>query len=186
MAAADLIELTDPRGRPRLRAVYAAHADWLVQTLGRMGIPERDRDDLAHDAFVIVHRRLAEYDPSRPLKPWLFGIAFRVASQYRRRSHNRLEVLHGSGAYAVPGSVGPDGQASARRRLALVAAALDRLGDTRRAVFIMHELDGFSIPEIAAVIDAPPNTLYSHLRRARKEFRAAAVEVGLCTEQDDD
>ena len=41
----------------------------------------------------------------------------------------------------------------------------------RRAVFLMHEVDGFSIPEVAEVLAVPLNTAYSRLRLARDEFR---------------
>ncbi len=170
---------------PRFEAVYQAQADWVVQTLGRLGIPDRDRDDVAHDMFVVVHRRLPDYDPTRPLRPWLFGIAYRVASDYRRRGRNRLEVLRDDGEDRIHPTSGLDARASARQRLQIVAVALEQLNPLRRAVFVMHELDGFSVPEIAEALDVPKNTLYSHLRRGRLEFREAARGLGLGTEDSD-
>ncbi len=170
--------------RPQLDVVYEAEVDWVVQTLRRLGVPERDQDDLAHDLFVVVHRRLADYDPTRPIRPWLFGIAFRLVSDHRRRvRHHREQSVAVSDEAADPRST-IDAQAHARHALGLVARALDQLDYERRAVFVMHELDGFSIPEIAKVIDAPLNTLYSHLRRARQQFRAAVEALGIEPEAD--
>ena len=53
------------------------------------------------------------------------------------------------------------------------ARALDELDMDGRAVLVMHDLEEYSMPEIAQVIDAPLNTLYSRLRLARKKFTAA-------------
>ena len=66
-------------------AVFAAAYDaefevvWLY--LRRLGVPEADVEDAVHDVFVVAHRRYGTYDPSRPLRPWLLGIAFRIAAQ---------------------------------------------------------------------------------------------------------
>ena len=59
--------------------VYGAELPFVWRTLWRLGVPDRDLEDVAHDVFVVVHRKLVDYDPTRPLKPWLFGICFRVA-----------------------------------------------------------------------------------------------------------
>lgn len=150
--------------------IYESQLDYVWHTLRRLGAPERDREDLAHDVFVVVHRRLASYDPSRSLRAWLFGIAYRVLSDYRRSARVRREVVTDA---EPPASLGGPERIRAREDRALVLAALAELELVRRAVFVMHELDGMTIPEIAEVIDAPRNTLYSHLRRARREFAAA-------------
>src|SRR5262249_62075582 len=63
-------------------------AFWLY--LRRLGVAEADVEDAVHDVFVVAHRRYGTYDPSRPLRPWLLGIGFRIAAQWRRR--HRLEV----------------------------------------------------------------------------------------------
>ncbi|MBL4686332.1 MAG: RNA polymerase sigma factor [Nannocystaceae bacterium] len=164
--------------------MYEAHVDWLVQTLGRLGVRPNDRDDLAHDVFVVVHRKFTTFDSMRPVRPWLFGIAYRVVSEDRRRARHRYEVTASSGVdWADPRS-GLEAQAAARHRLALVRAVLDRMSYMRRAVFIMHEFDGFSVPDIAEAVGVPLNTSYSHLRRARQEFEVAALELGLIEEDD--
>jgi len=49
-----------------LARIYATHFDAVWHHLRRMGIAEADRDDLAQEVFLIVHRRLASYDRSRP------------------------------------------------------------------------------------------------------------------------
>jgi RNA polymerase sigma-70 factor (ECF subfamily) len=167
----DPAALLEPSEPPDFRLIYEAEFGYVWNTLKRIGVQERDLEDLCHDVFVAFYRGLHTFDPARPVKPWLFGIAFRVASDHRRRAHNRLEV---SGAREVA-DVAPaaDEQVAARQDRSLVARALERLDPDKRAVFVMHEIDGCSMPEIAQVVSAPLNTLYSRLRLARAEFAAA-------------
>jgi RNA polymerase sigma-70 factor, ECF subfamily len=163
------------------RAVYEAHFDYIYHTLRRLGVPDRDLEDLLHEVFIAFYRG-DTYDPSRPLKPWLFGIAFRVASDYRRRAQHRYEVPPYKDGWQdlVPDTApGADEQVAQRQRRDLVQAGLATLDLDKRAVFVMHDIDGHSMPEIAAVLSAPLNTLYSRLRLARGEFAAAIKRYAL-------
>lgn len=159
------------------RAVYEAHFDYVYHTLRRLGVPDRDLEDLLHEVFFAFYRG-DTYDRGRPLKPWLFGIAFRVASDYRRRAQHRYEVPGDKQDWVADGAPGADEQVAARQRRELVQAGLAALDLDKRAVFVMHDLDGHSMPEIAAVLSAPLNTLYSRLRLARGEFAAAIRRRG--------
>lgn len=160
---------------PPFRAIFEAECGYVWHALRRLGVRERDLEDLAHDVFVTVHKRLADYDPRRPIKPWLFGIAFRHASDYRRLARNRLEIVSALGvggdspepADDSPGADVHYEQAEARR---LVADALQSLDMDKRAVFVMHEIDGHAMPEIAEALKVPLNTAYSRLRLAREQF----------------
>jgi RNA polymerase sigma-70 factor (ECF subfamily) len=168
----------DPAPRepaPEFRTIFERECGYVWHALRRLGVRERDLEDLAHDVFVTVHKRLADYDPSRPIKPWLFGIAFRHASDYRRLARNRLEIVSPLGvggespepADDAPGADVHYEQAEARR---LVAEALESLDLDKRAVFVMHEIDGHAMPEIAEALKIPLNTAYSRLRLAREQF----------------
>jgi RNA polymerase sigma-70 factor, ECF subfamily len=155
---------------PNFRAVYEAHFGYVWASLRRIGVHEADLEDLCHDVFVAFYKCLASYDPARPLKPWLFGIAFRVASDHRRRARHRFEVP--AAADVADRAPAADERVAERQAQQLVREALAVLDDDKRAVFILHEIDGQSMPEIAVVIEAPINTLYSRLRLARAEFAA--------------
>lgn len=152
------------------RAVYENHFDYVFHSLRRLGVPSRDLEDLLHEVFMAFHR--SGYDPSRPIKPWLFGISFRIASDYRRRAQNRYEVPSeptDTPSLAVPA----DEAVELHQKRELVRRALSGIDLERRAVFVMHDIDGLSMPEIAQVLEAPLNTLYSRLRLARAEFADA-------------
>jgi RNA polymerase sigma-70 factor (ECF subfamily) len=159
------------------RRIYEAHFRYVWHSLRRLGIPERDLEDLCHDVFVAFYRGREGYDVGRPIKPWLFGIAFRVASDFRRRMRHRFEIP-GAGVEPADPSPSPDEKLAAAQRRRLVSRALEALDLGRRAVFVLHDLDGCSMPEIARVLDAPLNTLYSRLRLARAEFAAAVKRLG--------
>lgn len=146
------------------------HAPYVWNTLRRLGVSVHDLEDLTHDVFVQVQRHLRDYDPSRPARPWLFGFAFRIASQDRRRARHRHEVQRE--AEAVDPAVLPDERLAAGQDRQLVLEALQGIHPDRRAVFVLYEIDGEAMDEIARVLGIPVNTAYSRLRVARTEFAA--------------
>ena len=157
-------------------AVYGAELGYVWNALRRLGVQDRDIEDLCHDVFVIVFRNLAAYDTRRPIRPWLFGIAFRVASDYRRSARHRREIPGTAREVACP-SPPADEVMLRRERQRLVVRALEELELDRRAVFVMHDIDGHVMPDIAAALGVPLNTAYSRLRLARADFAAAVKRV---------
>jgi RNA polymerase sigma-70 factor (ECF subfamily) len=145
-------------------AIYEGEFDYVFRTLRRLGVADADVPDAAHDVFVVVHRRLAEIDVDRPIRPWLFGVARRVAAARRRRVRPGGEP----GEVAAPGPRLDDRLASHE----LLRTALSRLADDRREVFILHDIEGHSGAEIAELLGANVNTVHSRLRLARADLVA--------------
>src|SRR5438552_2588961 len=106
-----------------LRALFDAHAGYVWSTLRRLGVPSADLEDLTHDVFLQVYRRLDVYDPLRPVRPWLFGFAYRIASQHRRRAHRRHETPGAPEAAPAPGLL-PSEAPALREPLPLLLAPL--------------------------------------------------------------
>ena len=158
-----------PISASEFRAISEAQFDYVFYSLRRLGVPDGDIEDLSHDAFVVLYRGRADYDRARPIKPWLFGIAFRVASDFRRRARHRFEVPSEAREF-VDGAPGAEERMAMAEERALVREGLGALDLDRRAVFVMHELDGHTMPEIAAALGVPLNTAYSRLRLAREQF----------------
>jgi RNA polymerase sigma-70 factor (ECF subfamily) len=158
--------------RPTFEDVYRLEFDYVYRSLRRLGVPDKELLDLAHDTFLVVFRKLASYDPARPLRAWLFGIAFRVVSEYRSRPVQQRETSDEELA-AIPINGEAEARVQGREARETVLAALDRLTPDKRAVFVMHELDGCAAPEIAEALSIPVNTVYSRLRVARQDFVAA-------------
>ena len=148
-------------------AVYRDHLDYVWQSLRRLGLPAADLEDLAHEVFLVVHRKLGEYDATRPIKPWLFGIAFRVASDHRKKLARRGEQADDSTDMRAASDASPEAQAVTRQAIELARRALASVDDEARAVFILAELDGVAVTEVATSLEIPVNTAYTRLRRAR-------------------
>lgn len=160
------------------RAFYAEHVRYVWKSLRRLGIAERDCEDLAQEVFVTIHRRFHERDPARPARPWLFGFVFRIALAHKRRLSTKSEIPTDDDRMGAAHDSSRDvGKAmNARDAYLLVHAALGELSIEQRAVVIMHDLDEVAAPEIAAALDVPLNTVYSRLRLGRERFRAAIAE----------
>ena len=150
----------------RLAAVYAEHHPFVFRSLLRLGVDEHRVDDAVHDTFMVVAKRLHEFEGRSSMRTWLFAIVMRVAQSVRRdaaRERTRREKLREQADHALLPFEGADAARTLHR-------LLDRLDDDKRAVFVMAELEGMTAPEIAAVIGAKLPTVYSRLRLAREEL----------------
>jgi RNA polymerase sigma-70 factor (ECF subfamily) len=151
------------------RGLFEANFAYVWNALRRLGIHESEREDLANEVFFRVHRALHTYDPRRPLRPWLFAFAFRVASDHRRLARHRIEVTGGrQDAHASARS--PEAEVEREQQRALVREALEEVDLDKRAVLILHDLDEVPIPEIARALRIPEGTAYSRLRSGRAQF----------------
>src|SRR4051794_28126326 len=65
--------------------IFEADFDYVYRSLLRMGVAAADAEDLAQEVFLVMWRRRADWDAGRPLRPWLFGVAMRIAHEYRHR-----------------------------------------------------------------------------------------------------
>jgi len=158
--------------------IYRGYFPYVWRTLRRLGVALADVEDLTHEVFVVVHRRLADYDGRRPVKPWLFGIAYRVASEDRRRAHRRFELAT---ADLDSVSVAPraDDLIETDERRRLVLDCLQVLSIEQRAVLILLDIDGEAATDVATAMTIPLPTVYSRLRAARRKFAAAVRRAKL-------
>jgi RNA polymerase sigma-70 factor (ECF subfamily) len=155
-------------------AAYQQEFDYLVRTIRRLGIQPADVEDVAHEVFLVLRRTWANYDATRPLKPYIFGIAFRVAMSHRRRWWREVPFAAIEQQDHAPC---PDEVFAASQARALVLGALDRIPLPRRAVLVMYDLDEVPMQEIAATLTIPLFTAYSRLRKARRELEAAITDL---------
>jgi RNA polymerase sigma-70 factor, ECF subfamily len=144
--------------------------DYLFRTLQRLGVDSRDVEDLAQDVFVVLHRNWPTLDLNRPLRPYLFGVAFRVVCTHRRR--RAREIPHPL-LDAPDSAADPEGLLQSKQSMALLMAALERVPLPRRAVVVMHDLDGVPIVEVARRLSMSRFGAYGRLRKARQELAAA-------------
>ncbi len=158
------------------KEVYDAHFAFVWRSLRRLRIPEPSLKDAMQDVFLVVHRRLGEFEGRAKVSTWLFGICLRVAKDYRRRAHVRREVLDDVHISALVDQNSDTGAgAEQHESQAQFEAALEELDLDQRAVFILFELESMTGDEIAEALQIPLGTVYSRLRLGRAAFKKAAL-----------
>jgi len=154
----------------QFRDLFDAEFSFVCRALQRLGVRSGDVADVAQELFLTVHRALPAYDTARPVRPWLCGFSVRFAANYRRLGR----MAERSGEALEHQSTPPPSDIEARD---IVLKILERLDFDRRAVVVMHDMEGFAAHEIAEALGVPVNTVYSRLRTAREELKAAARQL---------
>ena len=156
--------------------VYEACADLVWRGLISLGIQRGAVDDAFQDVFLVVHRRLAEFEGRSSVRSWVYGIVIRVARDHRRRDRRKggLVPLDIDLVDYGPGPHEELARADALRDLARVLEGLD---EERREIFVLAELEQLNAADIAAALGLNVNTVYSRIRAARRDFDAAVTRV---------
>lgn len=180
------------RAIPSLEQIYREHsktvARWAMRLLG----PREDFEDVVHDVFLVVRRRLPDFRGDAEITTWLYEITVRVVQAARRRARWRswisgrgpspsrgrqevcLSVVSSAFSPVVSswGEASPDPQAllEARERTRVMYRLLDSLREDQRTTFILFELEGLSGNQIAEITGASVATVWVRLSRARRKF----------------
>jgi RNA polymerase sigma-70 factor (ECF subfamily) len=159
---------------PDLGAVYEAHFRYVWRCLRSLGVRDAQLDDALQDVFVVVQRKLGDFDGRAELRTWLYAIALRIARKYRERLGREPASLEGARDSQPELMLTSSGEGAllSNERLALAHAILATLSDDQREVFVLARVEQMSAPEIASVVGVPLNTVYSRLRAARLAFEA--------------
>jgi RNA polymerase sigma-70 factor (ECF subfamily) len=149
---------------------FERELDYLFVTLRRLGAAPHEVEDLVQDVFLVLYRNWKTLDTSRPLRPYLFGVAFRLFRAHQRRRRREVPYAALDPQDEMPG---PEGSFQSKESTRLVLAALARLPLSRRAALVMHELDEVPVAEVARALSLTRFGTYARLRKARKELEAA-------------
>ncbi len=161
-----------PSEELELSSIYRRYGQFVWVSLQHLGIRPADLEDIAQEAFIVVHRRLHTFDASGQMTTWLFGICMRLASNYRRRRRWKVEILSGERTDERPSSSMLSDELLIRREEREFAdRMLSKLDVGKRAVFVMFEIEGLSHAEISRLMDIPVGTVYSRLHAARRKLR---------------
>ncbi len=165
---------------PALEDVYRAHFDFVWRSARALGVREGAIDDVVQEVFVIVQRRLPEFEGRSSMRTWLSGIALNVVRHHRRSAHRKSPHEFSNepptDVDSLPAAApSPHDVASLREGTRLLQLVLDGLDEKKREVLVLAELEEFSAPEIAEVLGIGLNTVYSRLRLAREEFARLAA-----------
>ncbi|MCA9709910.1 MAG: RNA polymerase sigma factor, partial [Myxococcales bacterium] len=147
--------------------LYEDHFAYVWRLVGRWGVPMGEVEDVVQDVFMVVHRRLADFEQRSSVRTWLAGITRRVVWRHRRgrdraqRKHEALQLV-----------ARPEDAFSAHRGAALqrLERFVQGLPEAQREVFVLSELEGLRGPEIAQATGSNLNTVYARIRATRGRF----------------
>ncbi|HEX9693309.1 MAG TPA: RNA polymerase sigma factor [Gemmatimonadales bacterium] len=159
------VRAADPRAE---RALYDAHVDRIYRMAYRMTGDESLARDYTQDTFVRAFERIDQFRGEASLHTWLRAIAMSVilnglrkVKRFRQREVD-LEAAVGVGSESRIAE--PDLKERLRR-------AIEGLPTKYRAVFVMHDIEGYTHEEIGAALKVPVGTTKAQLSRARARLR---------------
>jgi RNA polymerase sigma-70 factor, ECF subfamily len=154
-----------------LERLYRDHSDRIYGLCLRMSGDSAQATELAQDVFVRAWEQLDRLQPGSDAGAWLWRLATNVvlnAMRSERRRHARVAPV------AEPGLLerAELGTPLPVRRLSL-DAAMARLPERAREVFVLHDVEGFAHAEVAEMLGVAEGTVRAHLHRARTLMREA-------------
>ena len=168
----------EPPAPLEFRAIYERWFDDVSRWIRAMGGPEADREDLVQDVFLVVHRRLHDFD-GQNVAGWLYQIA-----RHRVRDFRRLlwvkHMLFGSVPLSESlsnGGASPADSLETNEKRTMLSKLLAKLNESERAALVLFEIDGYSGDEIAQIQGVPINTVWARIHKARKKLQASLAKI---------
>ena len=166
--------------RLTLEGLFRQHAEDVHRIVRRLlgpGATDADADDLVQQVFLAVHRALPRFRGESKTSTWIYGIASKTVLHHLR-GRRRYQVMVAR-LDEDPWPVHrPEGQIESRDELRRVWRCLMRIKPKKRVVFVLHEIEGLSGPEIAEMLSIGEATVRSRLHHARRELMALLAKEG--------
>ena len=174
---ADLVQSIAGGELEALGALFDRYEPSLRRFLSRLGAAEADVDDLVQATFLEALHAAPRFDPTFPVKAWLYGLASILVRRHRRslaRAAQRLLRWTNLGVFESPRT--PAAELAHAQALRRFQAAFERLSTKKRDAFVLVVLEGLSGDEAARALGVPVNTLWTRLHHARRDLRAHLEE----------
>jgi len=173
----ELIERCKAGDGMAFREIFRDHRSDVARLVQRMTGRPADLEDIVQEVFLQVYRSIKDFRGQSRFSTWLYRVTVNVVLMQRRAAKSR-PVLHEAPEDGFGADLRdlPDDQVARARRVSAFYRLLDRLSDKKRAVFVLHELEGMSPSEIAKVVSAPVLTVRTRLFYARRELLALLRE----------
>jgi RNA polymerase sigma-70 factor (ECF subfamily) len=153
------------------REVYDGHFAYVWRAVANRGVPDAALDDVVQEVFLVVHRKLGEFEGRSSVRTWLAGIVRRVVADHVKKRGNRAVAQEVLEDHPAESTAEPSVQAERRAAIALCEELLGTMSAVQREVFVMYELEQLTTREIAALTDANENTVQTRLKAARRIFQ---------------
>ncbi|MCC6216534.1 MAG: RNA polymerase sigma factor [Polyangiaceae bacterium] len=168
-----LVERAKAGDTVAFRELFRRHRADVARVVGRMLSAQADVEDVVQEAFLQAYRSLKDFRAEARFSTWLYRVTVNVVLMHRRAARSRpVLTLPAEGVDPGDARAWPDDLAARNARLRAFARLLDRLSEKKRAVFVLHELEGKSPVEIAELVGAPVLTVRTRLFYARRELEA--------------
>lgn len=153
--------------------LFRTHTPYVWRVLRRLGVHERDIEDVAQDVFVTAHTNLHKFEGRSQIRTWVYGICINRARDYLRLARVRREI---------PTEILPDTTLEANQEqhidqknsLAKLDQMLQHLDEDKRAVFVLFDIEELPMEDVAQALECPVQTAYSRLYAARAELQSMA------------
>ena len=155
------------------RALYDAHVDRVFRLAYRMAGDMDRAQDYTQETFIRAFSRLQTFRGDAALSTWLGSIAISVTLNGLRKVRRRNEREVGLDDFTPAGHTRPEAEPDLKTRL---NQAIDDLPEGYRAVFVMHDVEGYTHEEIGASLGVHPGTSKAQLFRARARLREALAD----------
>ena len=154
---------------PAFREVYDRYFGFVWRSAANRGVPAAALDDVVQEVFIVIHRKLPEFEARSSVRTWLAGITRRVVADYVRKRGNQ-PVAH-EPLDREPAAAGDVESLERKAALELLDARLAKMNEEQREVFVLHEIEHLSGAEIAELTETNENTVWTRLRAARRVFQ---------------
>lgn len=172
---ADVVQRARAGEAAAFRELYAQHHRQVARQLTFL-VPRADLEDVLQDVFIEVFRSIRRFEGKSAFTTWLYRLTVHVAMKSRRKhTRSRLDIVEDLPERADEGPAPVDVSLSAERQ-ARVEALLEQLSPKKRAVLVMHDLQGVEAQRIAELLETNILTVRTRLFYARKELEVLAKE----------
>lgn len=168
--------LGSPADAPTVADVYRAHADFVWRVVQRLGVPAAEAEDVVHEVFMVVQRRLPEFDGRGAITSWLYAIGRGVAANWRRGTTRAARRIDQVDPPAPPRS--PEEDAAQREAVGVIESFLAQLDPETREIFELADIEGMNCPEVARALDLELHRVHARLKTARRRFNAFVAHRG--------
>lgn len=167
---------TDGESDRRLHREVRDNFEFVWRLLRRLGLSPSDADDATQQVFIVLARKINDLSPGKE-RAFLYGTAVRIAWRARRTLERRREELSPIIADEVGSSPAPDQLLLHRQARVVLDEILEAMPLAVRTVFVLFELEGMNLSEIAETLRLPRGTVASRLRRGREDFQRRVQRI---------
>lgn len=161
------------------RGLFRAHAPDLFRLARRFVHSDAEAEEVVQEVFIATYEHIDRFRGQARIRTWLYRVTVNRALKRRRWWSRRREVPPDPIREMVQKSPGPETLAGDREALRVLQGCLDKLDTKKRAVLVLHELEGLDTRQIAEILDCPRSTVLTRLARARAELIRHARRAGL-------